>query len=189
MRKILWRNKMKVYDSVQRVLVSKEELQKRIAEIGSEISREYEGKQLLMVCILRGSAIFFADLVRAIDIPVRMDFMAISSYGSGARSSGEVRMVKDLNTKIEDLHVIIVEDIIDSGYTIKYLKNLLLQRNPASLKVCTLLDKPERREVDIEGDYVGFKIPNEFVIGYGLDYAEDYRNIPEVCVIAPSAIK
>lgn len=180
---------MKIYDSVQRVLVSKEELAKRIAEIGSEISREYEGKELLMVCILRGSAIFFADLVRAIDIPVRMDFMAISSYGAGVRSSGEVRMVKDLNTKIENMNVIIVEDIIDSGYTIKYLKNLLLQRNPASLKVCTLLDKPERREVDIEGDYVGFKISNEFVIGYGLDYAEDYRNIPEVCVIAPSAIK
>lgn len=180
---------MSIYSDVKSVLVSKEELEKRISEIGAEITKEYEGKDLLMVCILRGSAIFFADLVRKIDIPVKLDFMAISSYGAGSRSSGEVRMIKDLNTKIEGMNVIIVEDIIDSGYTIKYLKNLLLQRNPASLKICTLLDKPERREVEIEGDYVGFKIPNAFVIGYGLDYNENYRNIPEVCIIDERAIK
>ena len=177
------------YEDVKSVLVSKEELEKRVTEIGAEITRDYEGKELLMVCILRGSAIFFADLVRAIDIPVKLDFMAISSYGQGTKSSGEVRMIKDLSTKIEGMDVIVVEDIIDSGYTINYLKNLLLQRNPASLKICTLLDKPERREVEIDGDYVGFAIPNEFVIGYGLDYAQKYRNLPEVCIIKPEAVK
>ena len=177
------------YRDVKSVLISKEELAKRVAELGEEITRDYEGKDLLIVCILKGSALFYADLVRAIDLPIKLDFMAISSYGAGTKSSGEVRMIKDLSTKIEGMDVILVEDIIDSGYTINYLKNLLFQRNPASLKICTLLDKPERREVEIEGDYVGFEIPNEFVIGYGLDYAQKYRNIPEVCIIKPEAVE
>ena len=180
---------MECYNDVERVLISKDELEARVATLGQEITRDYHGKELLMVCILRGSALFFADLVRAIDLPIKLDFMAISSYGAGTKSSGEVRMIKDLSTKIEGMDVIVVEDIIDSGFTIKYLKNLLLQRNPASLKICTLLDKPERREVEIEGDYVGFAIPNEFVIGYGLDYDQKYRNLPEVCIIKPEAIK
>lgn len=172
-------------NSIKEVLVSKEQISQKVAELGAKITEEYRGKELLMVCILRGAAIFFADLVRAIDLPVKIDFMSISSYGSGTRSSGEVRINKDLDKKIEGMHVIIVEDIVDSGYTLTYLKSVLSARNPASLKICTLLDKPSRREVPLEADYAGFVVPNEFVVGYGLDYSELYRNLDEVCVLDP----
>ncbi|MEG1509147.1 MAG: hypoxanthine phosphoribosyltransferase [Clostridia bacterium] len=172
---------------IEKVLISKEQLQKRIEAIAQDISVDFKGEEVLFVCILRGSAIFFADLIRKVkDCDVKIDFMAISSYGAGATSSGEVKMIKDLNTRIEGMNVIVVEDIIDSGRTLKYLKQLLWARNPKDLKICTLLDKPLRREVELEGDYVGFTIPNEFVVGYGLDYAERYRNLEEVCVLAPS---
>jgi len=140
---------------------------------------------VLMICIIRGAVLFFADLARLLDVDVRLDFMAVSSYGAGTSTSGEVRIVKDVSQPIEGLHVILVEDIIDTGHTLKYLKRLMESRNPASLKICALLDKPSRRETDLQGDYVGFEVPNEFVVGFGLDYAERYRNLPDVCVLKP----
>lgn len=174
-----------VLDNMERVLITKEEIDRKISELASQIEKEYKGKKILMVCILRGAFLFFSDLVRKINLPIEIDFMAISSYGSDATSSGEVKVVKDLNERIEGKDVIIVEDIIDSGYTLTYLKNLFLQRNPKSLKICALLDKPERRKVGIEGDYVGFKIPNEFVVGFGLDYAERFRNLDSIYILKP----
>ncbi len=174
-----------VLDNMKRVLITKEEIDRKISELALQIEKEYKGKKILMVCILRGAFLFFSDLVRKINLPIEIDFMAISSYGSDATSSGEVKVVKDLNERIEGKDVIIVEDIIDSGYTLTYLKNLFLQRNPKSLKICALLDKPERRKVEIEGDYVGFKIPNEFVVGFGLDYAERFRNLDSIYILKP----
>lgn len=172
-------------ESIKSVLISKAEIEKKVAELGARITEEYRGKELLMVCILRGASVFFCDLIRKIDLPLSIDFMSISSYGSGTRSSGEVKINKDLDKRIEGKHVIIVEDIVDSGYTLTYLKGVLAARQPASLKICTLLDKPSRREVPLEPDYVGFSVPNEFVVGYGLDYAEKFRNLDEVCVLSP----
>lgn len=174
-----------MYQNVKRVLISKEQIAKRNKELGAQISEDYKDKELLMVCILKGSSVFFADLIREITIPVKLDFMSISSYGNGAKSSGEVKVIKDLDSRVEGKHVIIVEDIVDSGYTLSYLTKMLKARNPASLKVCSLLDKPSRREVEFKADYVGFEIENEFVIGYGLDYAQIYRNLPEVCILDP----
>ena len=172
-------------NNIKEVLIPKSEIEAKLEELGARITEEYQGKELLMVCILRGASIFFADLVRKINLPLKMDFMSISSYGSGARSSGEVKINKDLDKSIEGKHVIIVEDIVDSGNTLSYLKEILSARQPASLKICTLLDKPSRREVPLEADYVGFVVPNEFVIGYGLDYAELYRNLDAVCILDP----
>jgi hypoxanthine phosphoribosyltransferase len=172
-------------NNIKEVLIPKSEIEAKLEELGARITEEYQGKELLMVCILRGASIFFADLVRKINLPLKIDFMSISSYGSGARSSGEVKINKDLDKSIEGKHVIVVEDIVDSGNTLSYLKEVLLARQPASLKICTLLDKPSRREVPLEADYVGFVVPNEFVIGYGLDYAELYRNLEEVCILDP----
>ena len=161
------------------VLISKENLQKRIAELGIQISQDYQGKQILMICILRGGVMFLSDLIRHITIPVAIEFMAVSSYGSGARSSnGEVRITLDLNTSITAREVIIVEDIIDSGHTLASVIELLQTRNPASLCVCTLLDKLERREVPVPIRYCGFQIEDKFVFGYGLDMDEYYRNLP-----------
>jgi len=161
------------------VLISKENLQKRIAELGIQISQDYQGKQILMICILRGGVMFLSDLIRHITIPVAIEFMAVSSYGSGARSSnGEVRITLDLNTSITGREVIIVEDIIDSGHTLASVIELLQTRNPASLCVCTLLDKLERREVPVPIRYCGFQIEDKFVFGYGLDMDEYYRNLP-----------
>ena len=161
------------------VLISKENLQKRIAELGIQISQDYQGKQILMICILRGGVMFLSDLIRHITIPVAMEFMAVSSYGSGARASnGEVRITLDLNTSITGREVIIVEDIIDSGHTLASVIELLQTRNPASLCVCTLLDKLERREVPVPIRYCGFQIEDKFVFGYGLDMDEYYRNLP-----------
>lgn len=166
-------------------LLTHEQLEKRVAELGARITEDYRGKDLLMVGILKGAVVFFSDLIRHVDIPVSIDFMAISSYGSATKSSGVVRILKDLDHAIADRHVIIVEDIVDSGKTLAFLKETLLARGAASLKICTLLDKPERRKVEIKADYFGFVIPNEFVVGYGLDYAEKYRNLPDIGVLKP----
>lgn len=170
---------------IKKILVSHEEIAKRVAELGKQISEDYKGESVTLVCTLRGASIFFADLVREIEGDVEIDFIAVSSYGAGTKSSGEVKMIKDLSEPIKDKNVIIVEDIIDTGITLCYLKKLLLARAPKSLKVCSLLDKPSRRQVDFKGDYIGFEIENEFVVGYGLDYGEKMRNFKDVCVLAP----
>ena len=170
---------------IAKILVSKEQIAARVKELAAQINRDYEGKPLLVVCILRGASIFFADLFRELTGGVEVDFIAVSSYGSGASSSGEVKMLKDFSAPIVGKHLLIVEDIIDTGVTLVYLKRLLEARNPASVKLCSLLDKPSRRKVELKGDYVGFEIPNEYVVGYGLDYAEKFRNLPDVCVLAP----
>lgn len=174
---------MMMYNDIEKVLITKEEVQKRTKELAAEISRDFAGEEILVVCILRGASLFFADLVREINLEVAFDFMSVSSYGAGASSSGEVRITRDISNRIEGKNVIIIEDIIDSGHTLSYLTRILEQRNPKAVKVCSLLDKPERREVDFQGDYVGFTVPNEFVVGYGLDYNERYRNLPDVCIL------
>ncbi len=170
---------------IKKVLIERQDIAKRVSELGKQISNDYKGESVTLVCTLRGASIFFADLVREIEGDVVIDFIAVSSYGAGTNSSGEVKMIKDLSEPIKDKNVIIVEDIIDTGVTLCYLKKLLLARAPKSLKVCSLLDKPSRRKVDFEGDYVGFEIENEFVVGYGLDYDEKMRNFKDVCVLAP----
>src|SRR5882672_8785455 len=170
---------------VGEVLLEEDTLQSRIREMGREISSDYAGRELLLVGVLKGAVFFMADLMRAITVPCEIDFMAISSYGAATDSSGVVRILKDLDINIEDRHVLVVEDIIDSGLTLSYLVRNLESRSPASLSVCALLTKPERRENDVEVAYVGFEIPNEFVIGYGLDFAERYRNLPYVGVLHP----
>ena len=170
-----------------KVLFSQEELQTRIRELGAQLSEDYRGKTPTMVCILKGAIMFYTDLVRSMDIPLTMDFMAVSSYGNSTKSSGEVEIRKDLSTSIEGKHVVIVEDIVDSGFTLTYLTRLLNTRGAKSIKLCTLLDKPERRApgVTIKADYSGFAVGNEFVVGYGLDYAELYRNLPYIGVLKP----
>ncbi|MBE6678343.1 MAG: hypoxanthine phosphoribosyltransferase [Ruminococcaceae bacterium] len=176
-------------NNVKSVLITEEQLQAKVKELGKQISEDYAGKPLLLVGILKGSMIFMADLMRAIDINCKIDFMSISSYYSGTQSSGQVRIVLDLNKPVKDYDLLIVEDILDSGITLSYIKQLLLPRCPRSIKICTLLDKPDRRKTDIVADYCGFTIPDEFVIGYGLDYDEDYRNLPYVGIIKPEAVK
>ncbi len=171
---------------IQRVFFNEEEIAKRIAEMGAEISRDYAGKEPVLVSVLRGSYIFMADLTRQINLGCTVDFMAVSSYGAGTSSSGQVKIIKDLSDEIEGRDVIVVEDILDSGNTLSYLLELLKARKPASMKLCTLLDKPSRRVKDVHVDYVGFSIPDEFVVGYGLDYAEKYRNLPYIGILKPS---
>ena len=175
-----------MHQDVENIMFSKEEIAGRIAELAAQLDREYAGKNPLMVGILKGSVMFYADLLRAMTIPVEMDFMAISSYGAGAKSSGEVKLIKDLDRKIEGRHVIIVEDIIDSGYTLSYLKRMLYSRKPESVKICALLEKYSRRVVPIEADYQGFDCEDEFVVGFGLDYAERYRNLPYIGILKRS---
>jgi hypoxanthine phosphoribosyltransferase len=165
------------------VLVSAEELQLRVAELGEEISRDYADRSLLLVGVLKGAVFFLSDLMRYIDVPVEVDFMAVASYGSATDSSGVVRILKDLDGAIEGRDVLIVEDIVDSGLTLQYLMRNLGSRNPRTLEVCALLTKPERRKVDLPTRYVGFEIPNRFVVGYGLDYAERHRNLPYVAAL------
>lgn len=166
------------------ILIAPEKLQERIAELGKQIEADYAGKELVMVCILKGGVLFLTDLMRAVHTPLAIDFMAVTSYGIGAReSTGVVRIIMDLERDIRDKHVLLVEDIIDSGRTLSYICNVLQAREPASLKVCTLLNKYERREIDVPLDYVGFDIPNEFVFGYGLDVDELYRNLPFIGVL------
>jgi hypoxanthine phosphoribosyltransferase len=169
--------------AVGEVLVSAEDLQRRVAELGEEISRDYAGRSLLLIGVLKGAVFFLSDLMRFIEIPVEVDFMAVASYGSATDSSGVVRILKDLDAAIEDRDVLIVEDIVDSGLTLQYLMRNLGSRNPRTLEVCALLTKPERRKVDLPTRYVGFEIPNRFVVGYGLDYAERHRNLPFVAVL------
>jgi hypoxanthine phosphoribosyltransferase len=169
--------------AVEEVLIEEDALQGRIADLGREISEDYRGRDLLLIGVLKGAVFFMADLMRRIEIPCEVDFMAISSYGAGVDSSGVVRILKDLDVSIEGRNVLVVEDIIDSGLTLSYLLRNLEAREPASLEICALLTKPARREIDIECRYIGFEIPNRFVIGYGLDFAERYRNLPFVGVI------
>ena len=176
---------MNMRDDIDHILISEADLQKRVTEIGEAISRDYAGKAPLLVSVLRGSFIFMADLTRHIQPFCQVDFMAVSSYGSGTMSSGQVNIVKDLTDSIEGKDVIVVEDILDSGNTLSYLFQLLKARNPASLKLVTLLDKPSRRTKPIQADYVGFTVPDEFVVGYGLDYDELYRNLPYIGVLKP----
>ena len=183
---------MNLNENIERILVSKEEIAKRTAELGDRISRDYKGKRPLLVCVLKGSVMFFSDLVRRITEDVELDFMAISSYGSGSTSSGEVRVLKDLGVKVEGRDLLVIEDIVDSGITLYYLTNLLKTRGAASVEICTLLDKPERRQRDLKPKYVGFTIPNEFVVGYGLDYDKLrstfgttlYRETQDIYVVA-----
>ena len=174
-----------MHNDIEQILFSKEQISARTRELGKQLSEDYAGKNPLLICILKGSSLFFADLVREISVPVYFDFMSISSYGSGTVSSGEVKLIKDLDTSIENRHVIIVEDIVDTGHTLSYLIKNLQARMPASVKVCTLLDKECRREVNLVPDYYGFKVDNYFVVGYGLDYDEAYRHLPYVGVLKP----
>ena len=161
----------------------KEEVDARIRELGEKISKEYEGKQIHLICVLKGGVFFMCELAKRITVPVSMDFMCVGSYGDGTKSSGVVRLAKDLDESIENKEVLIVEDIIDSGNTLYYLMDVLRQRKPASLRLCTLLDKPDRRVKDVHVDWTGFEIPDEFVVGYGLDYAQKYRNLPYIGVV------
>ena len=175
-----------MHQDVEQILYTKEELARRVAELGAQITADYRGRQPMLVSVLRGSYIFMADLTRAIDLDVTVDFMAVSSYGAGTVSSGQVEIKKDLSDSIEGKDLIVVEDILDSGNTLFYLIDVLRARKPASIRVCTLMDKPERRTKPITADYVGFTIPDTFIVGYGLDYAERYRNLPYVGVVKPS---
>ena len=174
--------------AVEEVLVDEDALQGRVRELGASITEDYRGRDLLLIGVLKGAVFFMADLMRQIDVPCEVDFMAISSYGAGVDSSGVVRILKDLDASIESRNVLVVEDIIDSGLTLSYLLRNLEAREPASLEVCALMTKPERRENDVECRYVGFEIPNRFVIGYGLDFAERYRNLPYVGVLSEELI-
>ncbi|HEY7707497.1 MAG TPA: hypoxanthine phosphoribosyltransferase [Gaiellaceae bacterium] len=176
-----------VEQGVSEILIEEDALRERIAELGGEISADYAGKDLLLVGVLKGAVFFMADLMRHITVPCEVDFMAISSYGASTDSSGVVRILKDLDETIEGRNVLVVEDIIDSGLTLSYLKRTLGARNPASLEICALLTKPERREVDVPVRYTGFEIPNRFVVGYGLDFAERYRNLRYVGVLDDDA--
>lgn len=175
-----------MHQNVEKIMISAEQIQARVKELAVQLDRLYEGHKPLVVCILKGSTIFFADLIRNMNTTMDVDFMAVSSYGSGTVSSGELKIKKDLTTDIKDRDVLIVEDIIDSGNTLYHLKKMLIARQPASLNIVTLLDKPERREAPMEPEYKGFVIEDEFVIGYGLDYAEEYRNLPYVGVLKRS---
>ena len=175
-----------LHDDIDHILIDEKRLHQRIAELGQILSTEYAGQDLLLVSVLKGSLVFMADLIRVITIPHSIDFMATSSYGAGTESSGVVRILKDLNNPISGRNVVLVEDIIDSGHTLQYLVGLLRQRNPASLSIISLLDKPDRREVDVPVAWTGFSVPNEFVVGYGLDYDEIYRNLPYIGVLKPS---
>lgn len=167
-------------DDIERVLISEEELKKIVEDLGAKITEDYKDKDLLMVSVLKGSVAFMADLMRQVKLPCNIDFMAVSSYGAGTKTSGVVRIIKDLDKSIEGKDLLIVEDILDSGRTLSYIKEILLARNPESIKICTLFDKPERREVDLYADYIGAEVPNEFIVGYGLDYNEYYRNLPYI---------
>ena len=175
-----------MHEDIAAVLVNEATIAARVQELGAAVSQEYAGRDLLLVSVLKGSVVFMSDLMRAITIPHEVDFMATSSYGSGTSTTGVVRILKDLSISIEGRNIVVVEDIIDSGHTLHYLLRLLRDRQPASLRVMTLLDKPDRREVDIPVDWIGFSIPNEFVVGYGLDYDEVYRNLPYIGVLRPS---
>ena len=172
-------------NDIAKILISEEELAARVKQLGEQISKDYEGKDLMMVSVLKGSVVFMADLMRAITINASIDFMSVSSYGSGTKTSGVVRIIKDLNEDLNGKDILIVEDILDSGMTLSYLRKHIMGKGAASIKIATLLDKPERRKVDVYPDYKGFVVPDEFVVGYGLDYDEKYRNLPYVGILKP----
>lgn len=170
-------------NDIKKILINEDILQAKVKELGEKITEDYKGKDLLLVCVLKGAVVFVSDLMKRIDLPLEVDFMAISSYGSSTKSSGVVRILKDLNNHIEGRNLLIVEDIIDSGLTLSYLIENLKARGPESIEICTILDKPDGRKTNIDIKYTGFTVPDEFVIGYGLDYAEKYRNLPYVAVL------
>ncbi|MDE6550214.1 MAG: hypoxanthine phosphoribosyltransferase [Clostridia bacterium] len=174
---------------VERVAISREELSDKVKELGKKITEDYQGKDLVLICVLRGAIVFFSDLLRQIDLPVTIDTLAASSYGNSSVSSGKVIIEKDISVDIQGKHVLIIEDIIDSGYTMNSVVDMLKSRSPASVKICALLDKPSRRQVDIKGDYVAYTVGDEFVAGYGLDYAQLYRNLPDICVLKESVYR
>ncbi|MDZ7794801.1 MAG: hypoxanthine phosphoribosyltransferase [Spirochaetia bacterium] len=174
-----------MHDDVKEVLFSAEELEKRVKELGEQITADYKGKELLVIGVLKGANVFLADLVRRIELPLEIDFIAAASYGSSTESSGVVRLMKDLDYPIENRHVVLVEDLIDTGLTLHYLAENLKARLPASFQICTLLDKPERRKVPMEVDYKGFDIPDEFIVGYGIDFNQKYRNLSYIATLKP----
>ena len=174
---------------IEKELLSAEEISKKVAELGRLISADYKGKTPVLVAVLKGSVVFISDLMRSMDIPVSLDFMSVSSYGSGVKTTGVVKILKDLDMPIEGRDIILVEDILDSGRTLSYLREIIQQRNPASVRIVTLLDKPGRREAQIKADYCGFEIDDVFVVGYGLDYSEKYRNLPFVGVLRPEVYR
>lgn len=175
----------KMQDDILKVLLSEEEILAKVQEIGRQITEDYQDKNLLMVSVLKGSVVFMADLMRSVDCHARIDFMSVSSYGSGTKTSGVVKIIKDLDLNLEGYDLLLVEDILDSGKTLYYLREILKERNPASIRIATLLNKPARREADIVPDYSCFEVPDEFVVGYGLDFAEKYRNLPYIGVLKP----
>jgi hypoxanthine phosphoribosyltransferase len=170
-------------NDIKKILIDEDSLQAKVKELGAKIAEDYEGKDLLLICVLKGAVVFVSDLMKRIDLPLEIDFMAVSSYGCDTKSSGVVRILKDLDKGIEGKHILIVEDIIDSGLTLSYLIENLKARGPESVEICTILDKPDRRTANINIKYTGFQVPDEFVVGYGLDYAEKYRNLPYVAVL------
>lgn len=170
---------------IKEILVTEEEIADAVKRLGAQLTAEYQGKDVVVVGILRGAALFMADIIRAMDCYLEIDFMDVSSYGDATESSGEVKIVKDLESSVEGRHILIVEDIIDTGRTLKYLVDLLKYRKAASVKICTLLDKPERRVENLHADYIGIEVPNEFVVGYGLDFIQQYRNLPYIGVLKP----
>ena len=181
---------MSMHDDVSEILFSEEEIAQSVKRIGKQISQDYAGKNLFLVSVLKGSLVFMADLMRAIDIPCSIDFLAVSSYGKGTSSSGEVQVIKDLNCPLKDKDLLVVEDILDSGVTLSFLLKYLSARNPRSIRLCTLLDKPSRRIVkNLKADYIGMEVEDKFIIGYGLDYAEQYRNLPYIGVLNPACIQ
>lgn len=176
-------------EDIDRILITEEELKSMVTRLGRQISEDYAGKNLLMVSVLKGSVIFMADLMRAVTVPCNIDFLSVSSYGGGTTSTGVVKIIKDLDNSVEGKDLLIVEDILDSGKTLNYIQDILLARNPSSIRICTLFDKPDRREVDLTPEYKGCTVPNEFIVGYGLDYAEFYRNLPYIGVLKEEVYK
>lgn len=176
-------------EDIKEILITEDKIRSRVKEMGKQIFIDYQNSNLLMVGVLKGVVPFFADLMRAIEMPIRIDFISVSSYGEKSNSTGEVRILKDLDYSVIDKDVLIIEDIIDSGYTLNYLKKLFLERGAKSVRICAFLDKIDNREIDVEVDYIGYKLPNEFIIGYGLDYAEKYRNFPFVASLKEEAYK
>lgn len=175
----------KIYNDIEKKLVTEEEIKARVIELGKQITEDYNGEEVVIIGVLKGCTVFMSDLIRQIDLPVNIDFMVASSYGADTKTSGNVKIIKDINIDVHNKNVMVVEDIIDTGLTMKNLKEIFEVRQCKSFKICTLLDKKARRTVDITADYVGFDIPDEFVVGYGLDYAGLYRNIPEICILKP----
>lgn len=174
-----------IHNDIQEILYTEEDLKKIVSDMGQKIAKDYEGKQLFLLSVLKGSIVFMADLIRAIDLPCEIDFMAVSSYGAGVSTSGQVRVLKDVGTSLEGKDVLVVEDILDSGVTLSYLMKHLEAHKPQSIRLCTLLDKPTRRKVNIKADYIGMECPDAFIVGYGLDYAERYRNLPYIGALSP----